>query len=111
MTNTPRGKRNWRREVGSLLVWPISMLQSKHRDRGLAPLSMQRVILAYFVIKFGENWPTEWNLFAWASLATLTFALIVETLFAGVPFREGLQALTAIFGSVVANRVRKEEEP
>lgn len=80
------------------------MFTSKHK-RG-RELSMQRVILGAFVFQFFHHFPTDWDMPAVAAMAVLTFALIVETLFAAVPVREGLAALVAIFGGAAAKRTR-----
>lgn len=99
-------RRNWGRELTDVAFFPVSMLTSKGRGRARRELSMQRVILATFVVAFARHWPPTWNPAAVAALAVLTFALIVETLFAAVPVREGLAALVAIFGAAVAKRTR-----
>lgn len=97
-------RRHWGREALDAALFPVTMLQSKGtRSRRL---SMLRVILAAFVIQFVRHFPTDWDMPAVAALAVLTFALIVETLFAAVPVREGLAALVAIFGGAVAKRTR-----
>lgn len=108
-------RRHWGRELASLAAFPVSMLTSKGRGpRARRELSMQRVILLTFVVAFARHWPPTWNPAAVTALAVLTFALIIETLFAAVPVREGLAALVSIFGSAVAKRTRtltvEEEE-
>lgn len=99
-------RRHWAREVGTALLWPISFLQSKHKGRGLAPLSMQRLILGVSVWLVCTTPLASWTWPAVGALALVNFALIIETLFMNVPVREGLQALTALFGAAVAKRTR-----
>lgn len=100
-------KRSRAREVTDALALPITMFTSKHKQG--YELSGLRVILGIFVGLFAQAFPRpgEWGMWQWAAMATLTFALIVDTLFANVPVREGLAALVAIFGGAVAKRVRK----
>lgn len=97
-------RRHWGRELLDFVLWPTSMFMSKHK-RG-RELSMQRVILGAFVFQFFHRFPTDWDMPAVAAMAVLTFALIVETLFAAVPVREGLAALVSIFGAAVGKRTR-----
>lgn len=106
MTGAQFTRRHWGREALDLVLFPITMLMSKTGPRDKRQLSMQRVILAVFVVQFFRHFPTTWTMPAVAALAVLTFALIVETLFAAVPVKEGLAALVAIFGGAVAKRTR-----
>lgn len=101
-------RRHWGREIGGWLLMPLTMLMSKSNPRR-PMLSMTRVILAVFVTMFARNFPTEWNWQAVAALAVLTFALILETLFALVPVKEMLLAAAAYFGSKFGQTTKVEE--
>lgn len=101
-------RRHWGREVIDAVLWPLSMLTSKHKGRGRRDLSAERVllvmmaVLVWRVLDGGGHFTTP---DVWV-VGLIVFALIVETLFMNVPVREGLAALTAIFGAQVAKRTR-----
>lgn len=97
-------RRHWGREVTTYLGLPFSMFLSK--GSGRTRLSMQRCILAVFVTMFAIRFPVDWNWEAVAAMAVLTFALILDALFAQVPMREALAALLAYFGGKVAKHAR-----
>lgn len=97
-------RRHWGREVITFVGLPFTMFTSK--GSGRTRLSMQRCILAVFVTMFAVRFPTEWNWEAVAAMAVLTFALILDALFAQVPMREALAALLAYFGGKVAKHAR-----
>ena len=97
-------RRHWGRELSGWVLLPFSMFLSKNISR--PTLSMQRVILGVFVFMFALRFPVDWNWEAVAAMAVLTFALILETLFAAVPMREMLTALLAYFGGKAAKHVK-----
>lgn len=98
-------RRHWARELLGLVGSPLTMFMSKSRSLRRPIWSMERVILGVFVFRFAQTFPTQWSWEAVAALAILTFALVVEALFAMVPAREGLAALTTVFQGIVARKL------
>jgi hypothetical protein len=101
-------KRSLGRRVGDVLHYPLSALESKHtRGRNLSAF---RVVVVLSFVMFCFHWPDVWGVWEWAALTVIVFALPVDDLFAAVPGKEALQALTAIFGGMVSRRTTHTSE-
>ena len=107
MSDAPRGERSLSRKVADVLRYPLSMVEGKHSRR--RSLSAFRVMLIGSWGMFAWHWPAAWGAWEWATLTTLVLAPVVADLFAAVPGKEALQALTAIFGGVVGKRTTHTE--
>jgi hypothetical protein len=102
-----RGQRSTSRKIGDVLHYPLSAIEGKH-SRGRS-LSAFRIIDVGAFVLFCENWPETFGPWDFAALTVIVLALPVADLFAAVPGKEALQALTAIFGGMISRRTTHTE--
>ena len=107
-------RRHWAREAREVIGYPLSMFRSGHAKSGEGKprkLSQFRVVVFMFAVSFVWHWPASpWGMYDWLALAVIALALPVADLFAGVPFAEGLSALTAVLIASVTKKIPNGEK-